>query len=44
MPDVRPPERAIGFWVAALREAFAPFASARGVFMDGAAFVVVARA
>ena len=22
MPDVRPPERAIGFWVAALREAF----------------------
>ena len=30
--------------VAALREAFAPFASARGVFIDGAAFVVVARA
>jgi len=29
---------------AALREAFAPFASARGVYMDGAAFVVVARA
>jgi ubiquinone/menaquinone biosynthesis C-methylase UbiE len=29
---------------AALREAFAPFASARGVFMDGAAFVVGARA
>ena len=28
----------------ALREALAPFASARGVFMDGAAFVVVARA
>ena len=29
---------------AALREALAPFATARGVFMDGAAFVVVARA
>ncbi len=29
---------------AALREALAPFASARGVVMDGAAFVVVARA
>jgi SAM-dependent methyltransferase len=29
---------------AALREAFAPFAGARDVFMDGAAFVVVARA
>lgn len=29
---------------AALREALAPFAGARGVFMDGAAFVVVARA
>jgi SAM-dependent methyltransferase len=29
---------------AALREALAPFASARGVFMDGAAFVVRARA
>ena len=29
---------------AALREALAPFASARGVFMDGAAFVVGARA
>ncbi len=29
---------------AALREALAPFASARGVFMDGAAFVVCARA
>jgi len=29
---------------AALREAFAPFASPRGVFIDGAAFVVVARA
>jgi SAM-dependent methyltransferase len=28
---------------AALREAFAPFATARGVFMDGAAFVVGAR-
>ena len=29
---------------AAIREALAPFASARGVFMDGAAFVVGARA
>jgi SAM-dependent methyltransferase len=29
---------------AALRDALAPFASARGVFMDGAAFVVGARA
>jgi ubiquinone/menaquinone biosynthesis C-methylase UbiE len=29
---------------AALREAFAPFVTARGVFMDGAAFVVGARA
>jgi SAM-dependent methyltransferase len=29
---------------AALREALAPFVSARGVIMDGAAFVVVARA
>jgi len=29
---------------AAIRGALAPFASARGVFMDGAAFVVVARA
>ena len=29
---------------AALREALAPFSSARGVFMDGAAFVVRARA
>ena len=29
---------------AALREALAPFASARGVFMDSAAFVVSARA
>jgi len=29
---------------AALREALAPFATGRGVFMDGAAFVVVARA
>lgn len=29
---------------AALREALAPFASPRGVFIDGAAFVVVARA
>ena len=29
---------------AALREALAPFATARGVFMDGAAFVVCARA
>jgi len=29
---------------AALREAFAPFATPRGVFMDGAAFVVTARA
>jgi SAM-dependent methyltransferase len=29
---------------AALREALAPFASARGVFLDGAAFVVRARA
>ncbi|HEY7373985.1 MAG TPA: methyltransferase domain-containing protein [Polyangia bacterium] len=29
---------------AALREALAPFATARGVFMDGAAFVVRARA
>jgi len=28
----------------ALRDALAPFATARGVFMDGAAFVVVARA
>jgi hypothetical protein len=28
----------------ALREALAPFATARGVFMDGAAFVVGARA
>jgi hypothetical protein len=28
---------------AALREALAPFASARGVFTDGAALVVVAR-
>jgi hypothetical protein len=29
---------------AALRKALEPFASARGVFMDGAAFVVGARA
>ena len=29
---------------AALREALAPFVSARGVFVDGAAFVVGARA
>jgi hypothetical protein len=29
---------------AALREALTPFASARGVFMDSAAFVVTARA
>ncbi|MEO5769944.1 MAG: SAM-dependent methyltransferase, partial [Polyangia bacterium] len=29
---------------AALREALAPFASTRGVFMDGAAFIVGARA
>jgi ubiquinone/menaquinone biosynthesis C-methylase UbiE len=38
-PDALKPELE-----AALRDALAPFASARGVFMDGAAFVVGARA
>ena len=39
-----PPEALKPELEAALREALAPFASARGVFIDGAAFVVVARA
>ena|SRR5437762_4677603 len=39
-----PPEALKPALEAALREALAPFASARGVFIDGAAFVVVARA
>jgi SAM-dependent methyltransferase len=38
-PDALKPELE-----AALRDALAPFASARGIFMDGAAFVVGARA
>ena len=38
------PEALVPALEAALREALAPFASARGVFIDGAAFVVVARA